>query len=120
MTTPERPFAELGFLLAVPVPTVPTTTYTPTSTWTPEPTTTWTPTTTYQAPATTTAQSSSQTYSGTATFFYQKGVAGACGAVNPDSAMIVAIDSAMYAGGANCGRQVRITGNGKTIYATVR
>lgn len=33
--------------------------------------------------------------------------------------MIVAIDSAMYDGGANCGRQVAITGNGKTIYATI-
>jgi len=62
---------------------------------------------------------------GFATFFYQNGVAGACGNVNPDSALIAAIDQDRYgtAGGASslCGKQIHITNsqNGKSVVVTV-
>ncbi|KAK4700653.1 hypothetical protein P7C70_g5590, partial [Phenoliferia sp. Uapishka_3] len=96
------------------------TTYAPTTTYTP---TTYAPETTTYAAATTqqkqSSSSSSSSYSGTATYFYQGGAAGACGNVNSDSAYIVAIDVAMWNGGAYCGKQVSITGNGNTITATV-
>ncbi|BGP29997.1 hypothetical protein JCM10296v2_001749 [Rhodotorula toruloides] len=112
---------------------------TSTTTWAPKPTTTsewkpttttttWTPpktTTTWEAPATTQAKTyssaSSGQYSGQATFFFQNGVAGACGSVHSDSDYIVAMDSRMYAGGSHCGQTVHITNtnNGKTVTATV-
>lgn len=104
-----------------------TTTYTPTSTYEAPtstyvaPTTTWTPTTSayVEAAATTAASSSSSgTYSGEATYFFQNGVAGACGNVNSDSAYIVAIDSAMYSSSL-CGKSLTISGNGKSVTATV-
>lgn len=43
------------------------------------------------------------------------------GAVNLDSAKIIAIDSAMYDNGGNCGRSITITrtDNGATVTATV-
>ncbi|GAA5871812.1 hypothetical protein JCM3774_000306 [Rhodotorula dairenensis] len=58
---------------------------------------------------------------GYATYYTQNGVAGHCGSVNPDSAYIVALPSATYAGGSHCGQQVTITrtSTGKTIQATV-
>lgn len=58
---------------------------------------------------------------GYATYYTQNGVAGNCGNVNPDSAWIVALPTATYAGGSNCGKQVTITrvSTGKTIQATV-
>ncbi|KAJ8296737.1 Expansin-like protein 1 [Rhodotorula toruloides] len=58
---------------------------------------------------------------GIATFFYQNGVAGNCGAVNPDSAMIVALPTATYANGAHCGQTVTITrvDTGNSIQAKV-
>ncbi|KAL8276153.1 hypothetical protein RQP46_011447 [Phenoliferia psychrophenolica] len=124
VATPERIAAPVvaTTTYVAPVTTyIPTTTWTPepTTTWIPEPTTTWTPepTTTWVAPAPTKA--ASQSYSGTGTYYYQNGVAGHCGTVNPDSAKIVALSSAMYGDGSNCGRQIAITGNGKTVYGTV-
>ncbi|KAL8281462.1 hypothetical protein RQP46_006146 [Phenoliferia psychrophenolica] len=63
-----------------------------------------------------------KTYTGGfATYYLQNGVAGACGKVNPDSALIIAIDSAMYANGANCGRSITITrtDTGQSVTATV-
>jgi hypothetical protein len=62
---------------------------------------------------------------GIATFFYQNGNAGACGHVNPDSALICAIDQDRYGNSGNesplCGKQVQITNenNGKTLTVTV-
>ncbi|SCV72797.1 BQ2448_4334 [Microbotryum intermedium] len=60
-------------------------------------------------------------YSGTATFFEQKGVAGNCGKVNLDSTPIVALTTEMYGSGQNCGREVRIcaTDNSKCVDAVV-
>ncbi|BGP21891.1 hypothetical protein JCM10295v2_000768 [Rhodotorula toruloides] len=58
---------------------------------------------------------------GIATFFYQNGVAGNCGAVNPDSALIVALPTATYANGVHCGQTVTITrvDTGSSIQAKV-
>ena len=39
----------------------------------------------------------------------QNGVEGACGKVNPDSAIICALQTSLYANGANCGKTVRVT-----------
>jgi len=58
---------------------------------------------------------------GVATYFYQKGNAGACGTVHSDYDLICAMDSARYGSGGLCGKQVRITNqsNGKTVVVTV-
>ncbi|GAA5842484.1 hypothetical protein JCM9279_005399 [Rhodotorula babjevae] len=58
---------------------------------------------------------------GYATYYLQNSIAGNCGAVNPDSAYIVALPTATYAGGSHCGQKVRLTRveTGKTITATV-
>jgi hypothetical protein len=63
---------------------------------------------------------------GFATYFYQNGVAGACGVSNPDSLPLVAITAEYYGGDSgrasdNCGRYVNIknTNNGKTVTAVV-
>jgi hypothetical protein len=55
------------------------------------------------------------------TYFTQNGNAGACGKVNPDSAVIVALFTSVYAGGKHCGAKVQLTNveNGKTVVATV-
>ncbi|KZV72798.1 hypothetical protein PENSPDRAFT_575512, partial [Peniophora sp. CONT] len=54
------------------------------------------------------------------TFYFQGGVAGACGQVNPDSAFIVAEQAQRYKA-SDCGRQVRVTNNnnGKSVVAKV-
>ncbi|KAL8281146.1 hypothetical protein RQP46_006504 [Phenoliferia psychrophenolica] len=144
-TTAETTYAVLSTDIPVPVPayvapTTATTTYAPepTSTYVApektyeepsstyvEPTTTYhaDPTTTYSPPAVTTKavapSSDSQSYYGTATYFYQNGVAGNCGNVNQDSTYLIALDTRMYANGAHCGKTVTIHGNGKTIQAIV-
>ncbi|KAH9005273.1 plant expansin [Lactarius hatsudake] len=62
---------------------------------------------------------------GQATFFYQKGVAGACGKVHSDDDLICAMDQLRYgdsgARSALCDQKVRITNtkNGKTVTVTV-
>ncbi|KAF8238623.1 barwin-like endoglucanase [Tricholoma matsutake] len=58
---------------------------------------------------------------GFATFFYQNGIAGACGTVHTDYAFIAALDSARYNGGSFCGKHVLITNtaNGKKVNVTV-
>lgn len=62
---------------------------------------------------------------GQATFFYQNGVAGACGQVHKDTDFICAIDQARYgdsgAKSALCGKQVKITNtkNGKSVTVTI-
>ncbi|BGO94773.1 hypothetical protein NBRC10512_005408 [Rhodotorula toruloides] len=102
-----------------------TTTQAPSTTsYAPKPTTTTTATQQAQATqqkASYDSSASSGTYSGQATYFFQNGVAGACGSVHSDSDYIIALETSMYAGGSHCGQQVKITntGNGKTITATV-
>jgi len=62
---------------------------------------------------------------GFATFFYQNGVAGACGTVHGDNDMIAAIDGDRYgdlaARSALCGKQVKLTNtkNGKSVTVTI-
>jgi hypothetical protein len=62
---------------------------------------------------------------GVATFFFQNGVAGACGQVHQDTDLICAMDSARYGNSGNesplCGRQVKITNtqNQKTVIVKV-
>ncbi|KAG1827213.1 RlpA-like double-psi beta-barrel-protein domain-containing protein-containing protein [Suillus subaureus] len=64
-------------------------------------------------------------YGGFATYFYQNGVAGACGTVHSDSDFICAIDQTRYGNSGNtsplCGQQVRITNtdNGNTVVVTI-
>ncbi|GAA6047712.1 hypothetical protein JCM3770_001739 [Rhodotorula araucariae] len=67
------------------------------------------------------SNASASTYSGKATFFYQNGVAGACGTVHSDSDKVVALQSSMYGSGMYCGRSVEIknTANGQSVLATV-
>ncbi|KZV72802.1 hypothetical protein PENSPDRAFT_750619 [Peniophora sp. CONT] len=57
---------------------------------------------------------------GSATFYFQNGIPGACGGVNPDNAAIVAEQALRYKA-SDCGRKVRITNiqNGKTVDAVV-
>lgn len=72
-----------------------------------------------------TKQTTGKLTGGVATFFYQGGVAGACGKVHPDSAPIAAIDSKRYGfDGAKsllCGMQVKVTNekNGKSVLVTI-
>ncbi|KAI0683695.1 RlpA-like double-psi beta-barrel-protein domain-containing protein-containing protein [Cytidiella melzeri] len=68
-----------------------------------------------------TPTAASTDFTGQGTWFTQNGVAGACGTVHPDSAMIVALDSAIYNNGENCGRSLTITNesNGKSQKAVV-
>ncbi|KAJ7774548.1 barwin-like endoglucanase [Mycena maculata] len=93
------------------------------ATTTAAPTTTDKATTTAAATTATTADSSSATFftGGVGTWFTQNGVAGACGTVHPDTALIVALQTEMYANGANCGRQIQIidTATGTSQTATV-
>jgi hypothetical protein len=80
------------------------------------------PTSSSQAPAPTGAPSGGNVVTGGfGTFFFQNGVAGACGTVHADSDSVVAMDSATYGNGELCGKQVQITNvaNGKTVTATV-
>jgi len=62
---------------------------------------------------------------GVATFFYQNGVAGACGQVHSDSDLIAAIDQQRYGDASQksslCGKQVHIvnTENGNSVVVTI-
>ncbi|KAG8978260.1 hypothetical protein FRB94_014117 [Tulasnella sp. JGI-2019a] len=58
-------------------------------------------------------------YTGKATYYYQYGVAGACGQYNSDSALIAAMNSAQYPG--TCGKSIVVTNtaNGKSVTAVV-
>lgn len=118
---------------SIPTPSTPTPTSTPAAT-TPTPSPTQAPanvggnptTTTSSAPAAQSSPASSGSsdsslnYGGVATYFYQNGNAGACGQVNPDTAFICAMDSALYSGSL-CGKQVQITNtnNGQSVTVTV-
>jgi hypothetical protein len=59
--------------------------------------------------------------SGDGTFFYQNGVAGACGKVHSDSDKVVALDTLLYGNGQYCGKTIEITNtaNGKSVQAVV-
>ncbi|THH20685.1 hypothetical protein EW146_g737 [Bondarzewia mesenterica] len=121
---------------ASPVPTtsatpVPTTSSASSSSSTlPKPTPTYKPTTSStSAPAAASTSPASGSggdiLGGFATFFYQNGVAGACGTVHSDEDFIAAIDQARYGNsGATselCGKQVQITNtaNQKTVTVTI-
>ncbi|KAK4698985.1 hypothetical protein P7C70_g7284, partial [Phenoliferia sp. Uapishka_3] len=77
-------------------------------------------TTTSSSSSTSSSTSSSGTYSGEATYFYQAGGTGACGSVNEDSALIVALNTAQYSS-SKCGSKVKVTNTatGKSVTATV-
>ncbi|KAI0647082.1 RlpA-like double-psi beta-barrel-protein domain-containing protein-containing protein [Trametes meyenii] len=98
----------------------------PSSTHSATSTKTATPTKSTAAPAETSAASSDKgPFTGNATFYFQGGQAGACGAVNPDSAFIAAMQTKRYgdlgAKSALCGQKVKITNqkNGKTVTVTI-
>ncbi|KAF8844480.1 barwin-like endoglucanase [Paxillus ammoniavirescens] len=86
-------------------------------------------TTSSEPPATTPSSGSSGSSAantgGVATYFYQNGVAGACGTVHKDTDYICAMDQIRYGTSGNasplCGDQVLITNlsNGKTVTVTV-
>ncbi|KAG6917979.1 hypothetical protein DXG01_017163 [Tephrocybe rancida] len=129
----------------VPTPTAPASTKTPattpaaTSTKAPSQTTTPAKTTTSSktstsstAPAKTsttraepTTPASSSNTGGFATYFFQNGVAGACGTVHSDNDFIAAMDKDRYgdlsAKSSLCGKRVKITNpaNGKSVTVTV-
>lgn len=87
------------------------------------------PTTTTEAPAPEPTQDEpsngggGQVFTGGyATYYLQNGNAGHCGTVASDDSKVIALPSAMYADGAHCGQQIKITrvDNGATVVATVR
>jgi len=110
-------------------PQTPTTTHKATSTphETPKPTTTQAKPTSTPKPASNNSGSSNSAVNtgGFATFFYQGGVAGACGTVHKDSDFVAAMDYRRYGNlsvkSALCGKQVKITNpaNGKSVTVTV-
>merc|ERR1712093_388494 len=65
--------------------------------------------------------STSSSFSGKGTWYTQNGVAGSCGKVNPDSALIIAMNTPQVSGGAHCGKYVTLTNqaNGKSVRAKV-
>ncbi|KAG2078250.1 barwin-like endoglucanase [Suillus decipiens] len=115
------PSSSLPPVKITPVPT-PSTSYPPVNVAS-TPSTTSTPTST--STPSTGSSDSSLNYGGFGTYFYQNGVAGACGTVHSDSDFICAMDQSRYgnSGGVSslCGKQVRITNqdNGNTITVTV-
>jgi len=57
---------------------------------------------------------------GIITYFYQNGVAGACGTVHKDTDIICALETVRYAKGHFCGREIMIVAdNGKNVTAKV-
>lgn len=75
------------------------------------------------AVATKSASGGGQTFTGGfATFYLQKGNPGHCGTVAQESDKVIALPSAMYADGAHCGKQIRLTrtDTGKSVTGTVR
>ncbi|KIK57764.1 hypothetical protein GYMLUDRAFT_45948 [Collybiopsis luxurians FD-317 M1] len=78
----------------------------------------------HAAPSSDSSSGSSQVFTGGhATFFYQNGVAGACGQVHSDSDFIIALDQQRYGNSGDrsqyCGRTIAITANGKTVNGVV-
>ncbi|KAG8876715.1 hypothetical protein FRB98_007087 [Tulasnella sp. 332] len=58
------------------------------------------------------------TFTGKATYYFQSGVAGACGQVNPDTALIGAMNAAQYPG--TCGESVVVTNTQNGKFVTIR
>ncbi|KAI0645357.1 RlpA-like double-psi beta-barrel-protein domain-containing protein-containing protein [Trametes meyenii] len=54
-----------------------------------------------------------------ATFYNPNGGTGACGKPLQNSDLIVALSSAQYSGGSNCGRRIAVHYQGKSVDATV-
>ncbi|KAJ6571777.1 RlpA-like double-psi beta-barrel-protein domain-containing protein-containing protein [Mycena capillaripes] len=53
-------------------------------------------------------------------FFHpQENLPGACGKINQDSDFVVALSPDIYLDGANCGRTIQVSSNGKTTTGTV-
>ncbi|KAI0831336.1 RlpA-like double-psi beta-barrel-protein domain-containing protein-containing protein [Trametes gibbosa] len=104
---------------------VPKTTQTPSAT----PSSTHAPSSTKAAPAplasSSSADSNNGPFTGHATFYYQNDQAGACGAKNPDTAFIAAMQTERYgdlgAKSSLCGKQVKITNtkNNKSVTVTI-
>ncbi|KAH9079528.1 plant expansin [Lactarius deliciosus] len=106
-------------------PTYVSPTHTPEPSSSPKPTDTPKPSSSTSSPKPTASHTPDVNTGGQATFFYQNGVAGACGKVHSDDDLICAMDQLRYgdsgARSALCGQQVRITNtkNGKTVTVTV-
>ncbi|GAA6030096.1 hypothetical protein JCM8097_009253 [Rhodosporidiobolus ruineniae] len=123
---------------AAPTTTSSKTTTAPSSSWSPS-SSSWSPPTSSStwttsssstaaaAPSSSSGSSSSDSSSssvftgGSATFYTQQGAAGACGHTHSDSDMIVALASARFGSGSDCGRTVKITNDetGASTTATV-
>lgn len=107
-----------------PEPSAPEATPTPSSSPAPEPKPSSSP-----APKATSTSSSSGLgdtlgniiSGGVATFFFQNGVAGACGTVHQDSDFVVALPTKAYDNGKNCGRKLKVINpaTGESQIATV-
>ncbi|KAF8520733.1 RlpA-like double-psi beta-barrel-protein domain-containing protein-containing protein [Hysterangium stoloniferum] len=69
-------------------------------------------------PVTTKELAARQSFSGTASFYFQGGVAGACGQVHSDSDHIVALQTSTFANGAHCGASITITDTSNGVTAT--
>ncbi|RPD63953.1 barwin-like endoglucanase [Lentinus tigrinus ALCF2SS1-7] len=57
--------------------------------------------------------------SGDATYYEPNGGLGACGSPIQNSDFAVALSSAQYSGGSNCGRRINVHYQGKSVEATV-
>ncbi|KAF8610026.1 hypothetical protein BDV93DRAFT_423707, partial [Ceratobasidium sp. AG-I] len=58
------------------------------------------------------------THTGRGTWFHPG--LGNCGSWDDDNAPIVAVSTAMYKGGDNCNQWMKLTANGKSVYAKMR
>ncbi|KAK0431975.1 RlpA-like double-psi beta-barrel-protein domain-containing protein-containing protein [Armillaria borealis] len=59
-------------------------------------------------------------FTGDATWYSPNGGFGACGTPLQNSDYIVALSSAQYAGGANCGRVIRLSYEGRSVDVIIR
>ncbi|KAK0207346.1 riboflavine-aldehyde-forming enzyme [Armillaria fumosa] len=59
-------------------------------------------------------------FTGDATWYAPNGGFGACGTPLQNSDHIVALSTAQYAGGANCGKVIRVSYEGRSVDVTVR
>ncbi|KAF9029439.1 riboflavine-aldehyde-forming enzyme [Hymenopellis radicata] len=63
--------------------------------------------------------SAAHAFSGDGTYYLPNGGFGACGQPLQNSDHVVALASAQYSNGANCGRQIQVTYNGNSVTARV-
>ncbi|KAF9029467.1 barwin-like endoglucanase [Hymenopellis radicata] len=63
--------------------------------------------------------SAASAFSGDATYYLPNGGYGACGQKLQNSDHVVALSSAQYNNGANCGRHIKVNYNGKSVTAKV-